>query len=108
MAWMWASFAVARIDLSRLVEPSVVYAAPLRRPVPLSSAPQHVIAAVLATEDRRFFDHAGVDPRSAVRAAWVNAKRGRVVEGGSTITQQLVKSLDSGAGGPWISKLRVA
>ena len=41
----------------------------LRRPVPLSSAPQHVIAAVLATEDRRFFDHAGVDPRSAVRAA---------------------------------------
>jgi penicillin-binding protein 1A len=49
--------------------------------------------AVVAIEDRRFFQHHGVDPEAIARAAWMNLSRGEVVEGGSTITQQLVKNL---------------
>jgi len=56
--------------------------------------PDHVWEAVLAAEDARFFDHAGVDARSVARAALANAKNGEVVQGGSTITQQLVKNRD--------------
>ncbi len=55
--------------------------------------PDYFIDAILATEDRRFYDHAGVDIRGALRAATANAKSGAVVEGGSTITQQLAKNL---------------
>jgi len=55
--------------------------------------PASVVDATIAAEDRRFFAHAGVDPRSVVRAAWHNLRRGRVVEGGSTITQQVAKLL---------------
>ena len=55
--------------------------------------PDYLIDAILATEDRRFFDHAGVDIRGTIRAATANAKSGAVVEGGSTITQQLAKNL---------------
>lgn len=64
----------------------------LRRRVELSDLPEHVWRAVLAAEDHRFFDHPGVDPRAVARAALVNARAGQVVEGGSTITQQLVKN----------------
>lgn len=49
--------------------------------------------ATVAIEDRRFFQHHGVDPEAIARAAWVNVSSGEVVEGGSTITQQLVKNL---------------
>jgi penicillin-binding protein 1B len=56
--------------------------------------PDHVWAAVLAAEDARFFEHDGVDARSVARAAVANAKSGGVVQGGSTITQQLVKNRD--------------
>ncbi len=49
---------------------------------------------VLAAEDARFFEHSGIDPRSLARAALRNLRKGRVVEGGSTITQQLVKNRD--------------
>ena len=49
--------------------------------------------ATVAIEDRRFFQHHGVDPEAIARAAWVNLSGGEVVEGGSTITQQLVKNL---------------
>jgi penicillin-binding protein 1A len=50
-----------------------------------------VAAAFLAIEDRRFYDHSGVDAWGIMRAAFVNLKEGSVVEGGSTITQQLAK-----------------
>ncbi|MDB2414798.1 PBP1A family penicillin-binding protein [Rickettsiales bacterium] len=53
--------------------------------------PEHLIAAVLATEDRRFFSHFGIDLFGLARAFWVNYRAGRVVQGGSTITQQLAK-----------------
>jgi penicillin-binding protein 1A len=55
--------------------------------------PPHVINAVLATEDRRFYKHFGMDIRGFVRAVTVNVKQGGFVQGGSTITQQLAKNL---------------
>ena len=55
--------------------------------------PPHLINAVIATEDRRFFSHFGIDPIGLLRAVFVNLQAGRVVQGGSTITQQLAKNL---------------
>ena len=52
--------------------------------------------AVVAIEDRRFFDHHGVDPEAILRAAINDLRTGHIVEGGSTITQQLVKNLYTG------------
>ncbi|PCK78995.1 PBP1A family penicillin-binding protein [Rhizobium sophoriradicis] len=53
--------------------------------------PPHLIDAVLSIEDRRFMDHFGIDPRGIARALLRNLEAGSVVEGGSTITQQLIK-----------------
>jgi penicillin-binding protein 1A len=50
-------------------------------------------AAVVAVEDRRFYHHFGLDPVGLLRAVWVNLTAGRVVQGGSTITQQVAKTL---------------
>ncbi len=61
--------------------------------VPLDELPQHMINAVVATEDRRFFEHWGLDPIGLLRAAYTNLRSGRVAQGGSTITQQLAKNL---------------
>ncbi len=55
--------------------------------------PPYVPLAVVAIEDRRFYSHFGVDPIGLVRAAVANYKAGRVVQGGSTLTQQLAKNL---------------
>lgn len=63
------------------------------RYVPFDRLPKHLIDAVLATEDRRFYYHLGVDPIGLVRAFWINWRAGSVVQGGSTITQQLAKNL---------------
>jgi penicillin-binding protein 1A len=59
----------------------------------LSEMSPYIRQAVLATEDRRFYSHFGVDPIGLLRAAFRNATSGRVVQGGSTITQQLAKNL---------------
>jgi penicillin-binding protein 1B len=64
-----------------------------RTPVPLPDLPAHLIEAVLAVEDRRFYEHGGLDLRRIVAAAWANLRAGGVVQGGSTLTQQLVKNL---------------
>src|SRR5882724_1172126 len=61
--------------------------------VPLSQIPQSLRDAILATEDRRFYSHWGIDPIGVARAVLQNYRRGRIVEGGSTITQQLTKVL---------------
>ena len=61
--------------------------------VPLDEMPDHLAQAVSAIEDRRFWDHPGVDIEGIGRAMWRNFSSGGVVEGGSTITQQLVKVL---------------
>lgn len=59
-------------------------------PVKVADLPQHVIQPFLAIEDRRFYDHWGVDPRGVARAVWGNLTSNRT-QGGSTITQQLAK-----------------
>lgn len=65
-----------------------------RRQVALASLPPHVINAVLAIEDRRFFDHPGVDPIRAAGAALTNLRGDRpYLEGASTLTQQIVKNM---------------
>lgn len=62
-------------------------------PVTLRDLPPFLPQAVLASEDRRFYSHFGLDFWGLGRAAWVNMNAGRVVQGGSTITQQLAKNL---------------
>ncbi|MBB5571900.1 MULTISPECIES: PBP1A family penicillin-binding protein [Rhizobium] len=61
--------------------------------VPVDQLPDYFIKAVLATEDRRFFDHFGIDVFGLFRALTVNAQAGGVVQGGSTLTQQLAKNI---------------
>src|SRR6201982_1624580 len=61
--------------------------------VPLEDFPDHLIKAVLATEDRRFYEHFGIDIQGVFRAFVTNTQAGGVVQGGSTITQQLAKNL---------------
>ncbi len=55
--------------------------------------PPYLPGAVIAIEDRRFYSHFGVDPIGLVRAAWANHRAGHVVQGGSTLTQQVAKNL---------------
>jgi penicillin-binding protein 1C len=64
-----------------------------RRLLDAGTLPPALVAATLAAEDRRFRWHPGVDPLAIARAAWRNVRAGRVVEGGSTITQQVAKLL---------------
>ena len=64
-----------------------------RRPVLLGELPEHVVKAVLAAEDDGFFVHPGVSPTGIARALWVNLRGGELQQGGSTITQQLVKNV---------------
>ncbi len=62
-------------------------------PVHVDELPPHLVDAVLAIEDRRFYHHFGVDPIGLARAMFTNLRRGGVVQGGSTLTQQLAKNL---------------
>jgi penicillin-binding protein 1A len=61
--------------------------------IPLEEIPPHVVMAVLATEDARFYQHFGVDIQGTTRAALRNASADGVVQGGSSLTQQLAKNL---------------
>lgn len=60
--------------------------------VGLKKLPPYIVQALLAIEDRRFYSHFGVDVIGLIRALWVNYRAGHVVQGGSTITQQLAKN----------------
>lgn len=64
-----------------------------RIPIPLSDIPKHVRDAFIAQEDVRFYKHIGIDLRAILRAAYNNLTKGRIVEGASTITQQLARNL---------------
>jgi penicillin-binding protein 1A len=61
--------------------------------VTVDNLPPYLAQAVVATEDRRFYDHFGIDPRGLARAMYVNLRERRLVQGGSTITQQLAKNV---------------
>jgi penicillin-binding protein 1A len=61
--------------------------------VPVNEMSPYLPKAVMAIEDRRFYDHWGVDPWGLARALFANVEAGRVVQGGSTLTQQLAKNL---------------
>jgi penicillin-binding protein 1B len=79
-----------------------------RRLVPLARIPRVVIDAVLAAEDRRFYEHHGIDWIRVGGALLSNLRARRVVEGGSTLTQQLVKNLYVGDERSLLRKLREA
>lgn len=65
----------------------------VREWLPLGDIPQRLIETLLTIEDRRFYVHPGIDPIAVFRAVWANVTRGGVIQGGSTITQQLAKNL---------------
>jgi penicillin-binding protein 1A len=64
-----------------------------RTPVRLADVPRPLVQALLATEDQRFYRHWGIDPRGIARALYRNVRAGKIIEGGSTLTQQLSKVL---------------
>ncbi len=74
----------------RTAEPEDLYSIP----VSLDAVSPWVVVATLAAEDRRFYEHPGVDVRALARALWQDARAGRAVSGGSTITQQLARALE--------------
>jgi penicillin-binding protein 1C len=69
--------------------------------VELGDVSPFIVKATIAAEDRQFFVHRGVQPLSMIRALWQNVRRGQVVSGASTITQQLVRSLYPGPRNIW-------
>lgn len=64
-----------------------------RFPVTYDELPEQLIRAILAAEDVRFFEHSGVDVQAVARAAWKNYQAGEIVEGASTITQQVARNM---------------
>lgn len=68
------------------------YQAKYKNFVPLSEIPQHVQEAVIAAEDKDYYDHSGFSLKSIMRALFIDITHGKIIYGGSTITQQLVKN----------------
>jgi membrane peptidoglycan carboxypeptidase len=102
--------AYLRIDLPKALPPvqttfvydrnnellSTFHGAVDRTLIPFRQMPQHLRDAILAVEDARFYDHGGVDLKGTVRAAWSDLVARETIQGGSTITQQLVKRVYAG------------
>ena len=104
------AFAYVRIDLPKALPPvqtsfvydrngellSTFHGSVDRTLIPFGQMPQHLREAVLAVEDARFYEHGGVDFKGTIRAAWSDLVARETVQGGSTITQQLVKRVYAG------------
>jgi len=102
--------AYARLDLPKTLPPvqttllydrsgdllSTIHGAVDRTLIPKGEMPQQLRDAVIAVEDARFYEHGGFDVRGTVRAAWSDLVAQEAVQGGSTITQQLVKRVYAG------------
>jgi len=73
-------------------KPAFTFFVEQRINVPIERVSPHMIDAIIAVEDQRFFSHHGIDPIRIAGAAWRNYRLGRIVEGGSTITQQLARA----------------
>ena len=65
-----------------------------RYPISLDEVAPHYLEALLSYEDRWFYQHSGINPVSLLRAAWLNARYGRVVSGGSTLSMQVARLID--------------
>jgi len=76
--------------------------------VPTEGIPQFVLQAFVSAEDARFFEHEGLDYSAIFRALWKNIKAGEIVQGGSTITQQVARSLLLSSERKWSRKIREA
>jgi len=79
-----------------------------RKVISVAQTPKVVIQAFVAAEDARFFAHQGIDPHGIIRALFKNIKAGKIVQGGSTITQQVAKSLFLSSKRSYIRKLKEA
>lgn len=77
-----------------------------RKVVDINRLPKYVRDAVVAAEDRRFYDHNGVDKTGVARAVFTAAKTGRASQGGSTITMQIAKQMVNGSDRTFLRKLR--
>ena len=106
-AEQWKTPTVIRSASNPQAEPIEVYGPDWRQtePVLIGELPAHVPAAFIAAEDVRFRRHPGIDPIGMGRALLVNLRAGEVRQGGSTITQQLVKSLVLSNDRSWRRKL---
>ena len=76
--------------------------------IKLDQAPKPLVNALVAVEDRDFYDHFGISPKGILRAAWANIRAGGLVQGGSTLTQQLVKNFYLNADRTLVRKLNEA
>jgi penicillin-binding protein 1C len=104
LAASWPRTAAAAAAAGASVEIVDRYGRPLRtllslaetvnKPVALEAVSPWMVLATLAAEDRRFFTHLGVDFEALARALWQNARAGRTVSGGSTISEQLVRAIN--------------
>ncbi len=103
LAFGTTSYGVVPPELSPLAQRSVVldrwgnqltalFESEDREPITLEDVPQHLVDAVLAIEDRAFYEHPGVDLKGTIRALLRDVDRGGAAQGGSTITQQLIKN----------------
>ncbi len=72
---------------------TTLFAEENRELISLEKIPVNLKNAVVATEDKRFYQHSGIDLRAILRALWVDIRHGAIVEGGSTITQQYIKNV---------------
>jgi 1A family penicillin-binding protein len=89
-------------------EIEAIHAGQHREIVRLSDISEHLIDAVVAIEDRRFYDHFGIDLYGTARAVWVNLRNMAKVQGASTITQQLARNLYLNHERTWDRKLKEA
>ncbi|HEX3408673.1 MAG TPA: PBP1A family penicillin-binding protein [Candidatus Binataceae bacterium] len=79
-----------------------------RRLVPLTDIPPAFVDAILAAEDHRFYEHHGIDLRRTLKAGWIDFSAGRLVQGGSTLTQQLMKNFFLTSKRDWHRKVKEA